>query len=271
MDMPITDETHPPWMADEPRLRTWQRWTEWPLTGLAALFLTCYAVQVLYVSAPAAVRDGVEVTLWSTWALFIADYVARLLLAVHKFRFVVRTPFDLAVVALPMLRQLRVLRMVTAVTVLNRHLMHSVHRRIAFHTTGATALIGLASSLAVLDAERAAPGATITTFQDAAWWTLTTITTVGYGDRYPITGEGRLVAATLMIGGIALLGVVTGLIASWFVRMIEGSAQRANETVRELAELRRELRETVDDLRATHAGVSTTGRESFTDGSSRVR
>ena len=119
----------------------------------------------------------------------------------------------------------------------------------------------------MLDAERTAPGATITTFQDAAWWTLTTLTTVGYGDRYPVTGEGRLVAATLMIGGIALLGVVTGLIASWFVRMIEGSARRADETVRELAE----LRDAVERLRATCAGVSTTGREAFTDGSSRLR
>jgi voltage-gated potassium channel len=235
-------------MANEPKLRAWQRWTEWPLTGLAALFLSCYAVQVLYVSAPPAVRDGLAVVLQGTWALFVAEYVVRLLLAVHKVRFIAHTPFDLAVVALPLLRPLRVLRLVTVVTLLNRRLMHSVHRRVAVYTTGATALIGLTASLAVLDAERDAPGASITTFQDAAWWTLTTITTVGYGDQYPVTGEGRLVAATLMIGGIALLGVVTGLVASWFVRMIEGSEQRADATARELAELRRELREAVDAL-----------------------
>jgi voltage-gated potassium channel len=258
--MSLTNETHPPWMADEPRLRAWQRWTEWPLTGLAVLFLACYAVEVLYVSAPPTARDRLAVTLWIIWALFIADYVVRFLLAVHKVRFLLHTPFDLAVVALPMLRPLRALRLVAAVTVINRRLMRSVHRRVAAYTTGATTLVGLAASLAVLDAERDAPGASITTFADAAWWTLTTITTVGYGDRYPITGEGRLVAATLMIGGIALLGVVTGLIASWFVRMIEGSAQHADETARELAELRRELRAAVDCSRAS--GVR---GEAFTD------
>jgi voltage-gated potassium channel len=131
----------------------------------------------------------------------------------------------------------------------------------AVYTTGATALIGLAASLAVLDAERDAPGASITTFQDAAWWTLTTVTTVGYGDEYPVTSEGRLVAATLMIGGIALLGVVTGLVASWFVRMIEGSEQRADE----LAELRRELRAAIDALGEARSAASGTGEASFTD------
>jgi voltage-gated potassium channel len=254
-------------MTDEPKLRTWQRRTEWPLTGLAALFLACYAMQVLYVSAAPALRNVLDVVLWATWALFLADYVARLLLAVHKVRFVLRTPFDLAVVALPMLRPLRALRLVTVVTLLNRQLMHSVHRRVAVYTTGATALIGLAASLAVLDAERDAPGASITTFQDAAWWALTTITTVGYGDHYPVTGEGRLVAATLMIGGIALLGVVTGLVASWFVRMVEGSERRADE----LAELRRELRAAVDALGEARARASGTGETSFTDERRSVR
>jgi voltage-gated potassium channel len=85
-DMSLPNDTHPPWLADEPRLRAWRQWTEWPLTGLAVLFLTCYAVQVLYVSAPPAVRDGLEVTLWVIWALFIADYAARFSLAVHKVR-----------------------------------------------------------------------------------------------------------------------------------------------------------------------------------------
>jgi voltage-gated potassium channel len=254
-------------MADEPRLRTWQRRTEWPLTGLASLFLCCYAVQVLYVSASPALRNGLEVVLSGMWALFVGDYVVRFLLAVHKGRFLVRTPFDLAVVALPMLRPLRVLRLITVVTLLNRQLMHSVHRRVAVYTTGATALIGLAASLAVLDAERDTPGASITTFQDAAWWTLTTITTVGYGDEYPVTGEGRLVAATLMIGGIVLLGVVTGLVASWFVRTIEGAGQQADE----LAGLRRELRAAVDALTEARARASGTGETSFTDERPAVR
>jgi voltage-gated potassium channel len=56
--------------------------------------------------------------------------------------------------------------------------------------------------------------ANIKTFGDALWWALSTMTTVGYGDRYPTTGEGRLVAGGLMLAGVALLGVITASLAS---------------------------------------------------------
>ncbi len=246
----------PAWLADEPRLRAWRRWTDWPLTALAALFLVLYATEVLYVSAPPALHAWFERGIWAIWAVFVVDYVTRFTLARRKGRFVLRNPFDLAVVVLPMLRQLRVLRVITVVTLLNRRLIHSLQQRVALYTSGATLLIGLCASLAVLDAERHSPDATITSFPDAAWWTLTTITTVGYGDRYPVTSEGRLVAATLMVGGIALLGVVTGLVASWFVRVLEGAensaADRTDAAVGELrseiSELRLQLRDAVERL-----------------------
>ncbi len=70
----------------------------------------------------------------------------------------------------------------------------------------------------VLDAERGQDEANIVNASDALWWASTTVTTVGYGDRFPTTGEGRLVGVLLMVGGIALLGVVTASIAAWFVR-----------------------------------------------------
>jgi voltage-gated potassium channel len=62
--------------------------------------------------------------------------------------------------------------------------------------------------VAVLDAERSEPSASIKNFGDAVWWAVTTITTVGYGDRYPVTGAGRVAGVGLMLGGIALLGVL---------------------------------------------------------------
>jgi voltage-gated potassium channel len=82
--------------------------------------------------------------------------------------------------------------------------------------------------LAVLDVEANAPGSNLTTIGDALWWAMTTITTVGYGDHYPVTVMGRCVAAGLMIGGVAVLGVVTASVASWMVQSV------AEETVAEL-------------------------------------
>ncbi|WP_237358201.1 potassium channel family protein [Rathayibacter tritici] len=63
------------------------------------------------------------------------------------------------------------------------------------------------ASLAVLDAERDTPGALITTFDQALWWAFVTITTVGYGDLYPVTGTGRFIAAGIMLGGIAMSAI----------------------------------------------------------------
>jgi len=74
-------------------------------------------------------------------------------------------------------------------------------------------------------------------FGDAICWAVTTMTTVGYGDRYPVTGIGRMVAFALMLGGIALLGTVTATLASWLVENVEAEKEQAEDlqaTVRRL-------------------------------------
>ena len=72
-------------------------------------------------------------------------------------------------------------------------------------------------SITILQVERL-PESNITTAGDALWWAFVTITTVGYGDHYPITLEGRLIAAVLMTTGVGLFGTFTAFVASWFVK-----------------------------------------------------
>ncbi|MEU4806752.1 potassium channel family protein [Actinosynnema sp. NPDC023587] len=240
--------------TDERRLTSWERRAEWPLTALAVVFLVAYAWEVLDNRSTPGLHGVLEVVLWVVWLVFAVDYGARLALAADKRRFVATHLFDLLAVLLPMVRQLRVLRLLTVLKVLNRRFSGKVRHQIGVYVAGVTTLVGLSASLAVLDAERGHPDATITTFGDAAWWTLTTISTVGYGDRYPVTWEGRLVAALLMIGGIALLGVITGTIASWLVQRlsgVEGQVVEAEQaTVAELRSVRAELAELRAELRA---------------------
>lgn len=115
--------------------------------------------------------------------------------------------------------------------------------RVVTYVLAAALLLIFCAALAVLDAERHANGANITQFGDALWWACVTVSTVGYGDLYPVTVEGRFVAVGLMVGGIALIGVVTAAFASWLidrVRDVEAGAQAA--TSRELAEVLAELR-----------------------------
>jgi voltage-gated potassium channel len=81
------------------------------------------------------------------------------------------------------------------------------------------ALLIWVGAVAEFNYENDAAGAVITHFGDALGWAVTTITTVGSGDFYPVTVGGRIVAAGLMFSGIALPGVVTASGAAWFVRL----------------------------------------------------
>jgi len=219
-----------PTMTNESRRRRWEQRADWPLTITAVVFLAAYAAPILWPDLVSPWLTICERVTWAAWGLFVVDYVARLALSLDRAAFMRSNLFDLAVVALPLLRPLRLLRLVTLLSVLNRNVGGSMRGRVAVYVTGATSLILLIASLAVLDAERGAKGATITTFGDATWWAFTTVTTVGYGDRYPITGQGRFIAGALMLAGIALLGIVTASLASWLidkVREVEEHTQAA--------------------------------------------
>ncbi len=81
----------------------------------------------------------------------------------------------------------------------------------------ATILLILFSSIAILNLETT-PDSNITNAGDALWWSFVTITTVGYGDFYPVTLGGRIIASILMIGGIGLFGTFTAFVADWFFK-----------------------------------------------------
>ncbi len=80
-----------------------------------------------------------------------------------------------------------------------------------------TVLLVIFSSIAILHVE-VDPKSNIKTAEDALWWAYVTITTVGYGDRFPVTMEGRAIATILMTAGVGLFGIFSGLLASWFVK-----------------------------------------------------
>jgi voltage-gated potassium channel len=199
----------------------WQKLTEWPLIAASLVFLVAYSWEVIS-NLQGAAQTAAEIAMWATWALFLADYVVEFSLAPRggRWRWFSTHLFDLAVIVLPMLRPLRVLRVITLLNVLQRTAGTALRGRIVVYTAAAASLLVFLASLAVLDSERGHPGATITTFPRALWWAFVTITTVGYGDYTPITLEGRVIAVGLMIGGIALLGVVTATLASWIVERV---------------------------------------------------
>jgi voltage-gated potassium channel len=214
------------------RVERWESASEWPLTVTALIFLLAYAWPILDPDLPEGVKTFFRTVNLVAWGIFIIDYAARLVLAERRLSYWSRHLLDLAVIALPLLRPMRLLRLVMLLKVLNRTATNSLRGRIAVYVAGGTALLLFCGALAVLDAERGHPGANIRNFGDAAWWAVVTVSTVGYGDRYPITTEGRAVALGLMLGGIALLGVVTATIASWLIDRVEEAETAAESATR---------------------------------------
>ncbi|WP_111766073.1 potassium channel family protein [Nakamurella deserti] len=212
------------------RLQRWADRTEVPLIVVALVFLGAYAVPIVRPDLPRTVVAWCEAIVTVTWILFGVDYLVRVLLADHRWRFVRSNLFDLAVLVLPLLRPLRLLRLLALLSVLNRSTADNLRGKVVVYATGGALLLLICAGLAITDEERLAPDSTITSFGDGLWWAITTMTTVGYGDRYPVTTTGRVIAAALMVGGIALLGVVTATLASWMVQQV-AEATEADQTV----------------------------------------
>lgn len=201
----------------------WRRLSEWPLLGLAVVFLLIYGWEVL-ADLPAGSTVVPDAVLTVVWIAFAADYGIRLALARARRRwFLVHLP-ELLVVALPALRPLRLLRLLSLVAILHRTSVAAFRGRIAVYAVSTTVLLVLVAGIGVLDAEQDAAGSNIRTIGDAWWWAFTTITTVGYGDYFPVTLPGRLVAVGLMACGVALLGTVTALFASWLVEQVNAAS-----------------------------------------------
>jgi voltage-gated potassium channel len=140
------------------------------------------------------------------------------------------------------LRILRVLRGVRS----TRLIASVIIERRAHGASLAAALLSLLlvvfAGIAVLQFESGAEGANIKNAGDALWWSVATITTVGYGDRFPVTPEGRLVAGCLMMAGVGLFGTLSGFVAAWFLAPPTQSQQNELDLLRgDVAEIRRLL------------------------------
>lgn len=228
-------------MTEHARVDRWETRAEWPLAAIALVFLAAYTIEVL-VEPRGHEALALRLVTNLCWAVFAVDYAVRLWLADNRTRWFLRHLVDLAVVVLPLLRPLRLLRLVILVSALQRAIGDAIRGRVILYAASGAVLLVYVSSLAVLQAERADPDASITTFGNALWWSVTTITTVGYGDEFPVTTTGRVIAVLLMIGGISLLGTITATLASWLVqRVAEEDTTSQAITAAHIEELRDEI------------------------------
>lgn len=234
--------------VNEVRVERWDRATEVPLLVASLAFFVAFALPIVWYPAPERVVEVCTTVEWLTWGMFAVDYAVRLSLSRSKRTFVRNNWFDLLVIALPMLRPMRLLRLLTVVSVMNKRAAADMRGKVGLYVAVAAGMLATVGALAVLDVERGAPGANITTVGQAFWWAAATMTTVGYGDVYPVTGLGRVIAVGLMVGGVAVLGAVTGTLASWIVEKVSDASGERETLDAELRELRKQVASLRDEL-----------------------
>lgn len=199
--------------------------TDLPLTVLALLWLPVLVIPfAVHLNGVAA--DSLRAIDYLVWALFAVEYLAKFYLVPSRRSFVTHHLIDLAVIVLPIVRPIRALRLIRLLqltrvaavlaTALHRAKGILTHGGLHFVLLTVLGFVFVCSGLE-LAFEQSVRDARIHTFGDALWWAVVTVTTVGYGDKYPVSAAGRGVAVVLMLVGIGLIGVLTATVASYLV------------------------------------------------------
>ena len=193
-------------------------WNE-VLTFLAIAFLIAFSYPAFNENVSTGRQSLIDVVQWVCWVAFAADLVYGIWNAESKVAYLKKHPLEVMSVVLPFLRPLRLLRVISFGGLAIQKIAIGRQFAITVKVVITALFIAYISAVQITIAERGAEGSNIKDFGDGIWWAFTTVTTVGYGDRFPITGEGRFLAVLLMIMGISLVGVITASVASWFVKM----------------------------------------------------
>jgi voltage-gated potassium channel len=194
------------------------------LTVLALAFLVAFSYPAFNTDISDSTQTSLDLIQWISWGAFASDLLYGLSTAKNKKSFLLKHPLDIAAVLLPFLRPLRLLRIISFGGLALQKVAMGKQFAITLKVFIASIFIAYVAAIQITISERAIEGSNIKNFGDGLWWAITTVTTVGYGDKFPTTTEGKFLAVGLMIVGISLMGVITASVAAWFVKMGQGES-----------------------------------------------
>jgi voltage-gated potassium channel len=220
------------------------------IIGITSLALFNLVLLVLPVASE--VKDVVRLIDFPISLILLLDFAGRLARAPHRRRYLTRELGWLDLLGSfppPPLKLLRIPRLVRSVNVFRRAGGRATVRQVIRDRASSTLLATFLLVIVVLEfagsimvsVEADSPTANIQTASDGLWWAYVTITTVGYGDRYPTTGQGRIVGVILMSVGVALFGVFTSYLSREFLKTGNADNQRLDELAADVAEIKRLL------------------------------
>ena len=197
------------------------------MLGLCILALAWLAIDTFFTLDP----DTREILFWADTGIafvFLGDFAANLVRAADRKRYFLTWGWIDLVSSIPAVgvlrigraariaRILRILRGFRSVRVLAQAVMRRRAESAFLSVVFATVMVIVFGSIAVVRVERVA-GGNIANAWDGVWWAVVTVSTAGFGDLYPVTVEGRIIAMLMLVTGIGLFGTFTALVASWFV------------------------------------------------------
>jgi len=194
--------------------------TKYPMAVLGLAWLAL-AIVVLSTDVDSSASTLLVGSFFALWVIMLVEYLVRLVVTPDRPGYVRRRWVEPATVLLPPLQGWHVVGIEKVSLLLHEGELrveavlkhHSLFRVLI----AAVVTLFLGAWLVLLFEEKA-KGSNIHNYPDALWWAIVTVTTVGYGDRYPVTEGGRVVAAILMLVGIGLIGVLTATVASVFIK-----------------------------------------------------
>lgn len=209
-------------------------------------------------------KQVVEIFQTFVTIIFIADFTYRLWTAESRKTYFFRQwGWADLLACIPTLRILRFFRIFRVYRLMREVGPDTIKDQLLYDRAGSvlylTLFLGLViiqtAGVLILDVESANPEANIQTPSDAIWWSYVTITTVGYGDRYPTTNWGRIVGVLLMTSGVALFGVFTSFLANTFLSPREKPQEAADHPPEGVAARLQELRQLIDEQEKTTAAL----------------
>lgn len=224
----------------EKNLAAWEERSSRPMFVASVLYLLAFAAPIMSTRIQEPYDGYLNIIQMILWGLFAADYCIRLYLAPRRLYFITHNLMNLAIVLLPAWRIVSFLAMIYMTA--NRQ--YKRLSELAVKLFGYTAIFIIMFALAIYSVESSEPGTMIRDLPTAYWWTFTTLATVGYGDVYPVTGIGRVIAVVVMLYGVGMVAVATGALASWIIEKIGGrEEQEYPATKADVDDLRQEISE----------------------------